>query len=163
MLPDPSNPSEPLLHGNSNLFPLSDIILALSRRHVTGVLNLEPSGLRFFIHDGYLDAVSGVEPLGHVLLHMGLLEAHKLRDFRPEEPTPLGLSLVKQGKIELYDLWLALSNQARIGIGRMLRLKNQSFTFVAHQPLPGPSARLDIPEILLETIQLQSRREGYFA
>lgn len=163
MLPDSFHPSEPLLHGNSNTIPLSDIILALSRRHVTGVLHLEPSGLSFFIHDGYLDAVSGVEPLGHVLLQMGLLEAYKLSDFHLEEPIPLGLSLVKQGKIELYDLWLALANQARLGITRMLRLKNQSYTFVAHEPLPGPSARLDIPESILEAIQIQTRREGYFA
>ncbi len=161
MSPSYSLSTQPLLQGDSEQFPLSDILPALSRRHVTGVLYLEPSGLCFYIRDGYLDAVSGVEPLGHILLHMGLLDAYNLKDFHHTSPTPLGLSLVKQGKLELYDLWLALANQARLGISRMLRLKKQTFSFLPHEPLPGPSASLDIPEAILEAVGSKYHRHTF--
>lgn len=148
----------PLLQGESDVFPVSDVLLALSRRQVTGMLSLHPSGIKIYLHHGYLDAVAGAEPLGHVLLHMGLLEAEKLSDFHAVSSVPLGLTLVKQGKLELYDLWRALVNQARIGIGRTLNLKHQSFTFSECEALPSPAARLDIAETLVEASQPQTRR-----
>lgn len=146
--------SEPLLKGETATIPITDILLALGRSGVRGVLHLEPSGLRFYVRDGYVDAVEGVEPLGSLLLRMGLV---KLRDLEGLELwEPIGLTLLQKGKLELYDLWQALERQARMGLAKLPGLSAQTYIFFPHPPLAGPVANLAIQQTLLEIVMARS-------
>lgn len=146
--------TNPLLKGETVTIPITDILLALGRSKARGVLHLEPSGLRFYVRDGYIDAVEGVEPLGSLLLRMGLV---KLRDLEGLELwEPIGLTLLQQGKLELYDLWQALEQQARMGLAKLPGLGAQTYVFFPHEPSPGPAANLAIQKTLLEIVMARS-------
>ena len=141
---------ELLLKGDTATIPITDILLALGRSRARGVLHLEPSGLRFHVRDGYLDAVEGVEPLGSLLLRMGLVKLKDLQGLELLEP--IGLTLMQKGKLELYDLWQALGQQARMGLAKLQGLTPQTYIFFPHEPLVGPVANLGIQKTLFEII-----------
>ena len=127
-----------------------EMLQTLGASGASGVLNLEPSGLRIYLRQGRIEAVGGTKPLGEVLLRMGVVDGDKLEGFQPRQFYPLGQALVDQGKIEIYDLWFALSEQVREGIGRLLRLPQQSYVFLPRDPLPGPNADISVAEALAE-------------
>jgi len=141
---------QPLLRGETSTIPLADVLLALARSQAVGVLHLEPSGLRLHLRQGYLDAIEGIEPLGSVLVRMGMVERKIMKNLEPYEP--IGQTLLRLGKLDMYSLRLALDQQARRGLAKMLKLPLQNYVFFPHEPLPQPTANLCIPKALLEAV-----------
>lgn len=127
-----------------------EMLKSLGASGATGMLSLEPSGLRVYLRAGRIEAVGGTRPLGEVLLKMGVIDAGRLEGFQPPRFAPLGQALVDQGRIEIYDLWFALSEQVREGVQRLLRLPEQRYVFLPRDPVPGPHADLSVEEALLE-------------
>jgi hypothetical protein len=141
-------PQNPLLFGDSKNFPAPNILVALARNRASGVFHLEPSGLRFYLRDGSLEAVEGVSPLGEVLLQMGAVSKQDLASL--ETPGPIGQGLLGEGKISLKQLLQALEKQIRLGVARLLAQSNQTYVFFPHGPLAAPSASLSVEPLLVQ-------------
>ncbi|AEV15079.1 hypothetical protein TCCBUS3UF1_290 [Thermus sp. CCB_US3_UF1] len=157
---DPMPPRETALEdtlswtGSLEEFPLSAVLQTLAKTRSTGTLWIQPVAAGLHLREGRLQAVSGLLPLGDILLARGQLEEEDLAEALKRRVRPLGQALLQQG-LGAEALREALSLQVHLGIAFLLHyLPGQAFHFRPTPPLPPPEADLEITPLLLEWLRL---------
>ncbi|GAB5602825.1 hypothetical protein FJNA_13500 [Thermus sp. FJN-A] len=143
VLEDPST-----WRGTFQEFPLEAILATLGRVRATGRLHIVPLDVELHLREGRLQAVSGLLPLGDLLLR-GELSEKALASALASGVRPLGQALLRQG-LEPEALRRLLLVQAQMGVALLLQhLQGQAFAFYPGPPLPEPGADLELGPLLL--------------
>lgn len=150
------------LSGDISLMPLSDLVIWLGNRRVTGVLEVELGSLRkeFVLADGSVVRASSSEPreyFGQFLLHAGLVKEAELRtavETQYETNVRLGKILVMIGAVSEETVVQLLKVKITETMVEAFRWTAGRFVFADHPVGDSP------PEVEVSVPLVNIHREG---